>query len=145
VSRLLLLFVALPILDLWLLLRIGDAAGFWGVLALILVPSLVGAWLARREGRRVLRAWQSAVREGRTPEEGLVSAALILAGGVLLIVPGVVTDVLGVALLVPSVRRRAVGGVRRWIRRRIDDGRIRVVGHVGGPEPDEPIDVTPRR
>jgi UPF0716 protein FxsA len=137
--------VAVPILDLWLLLRIGGAVGPWGTLALILVPSLAGAWLARREGRRVLDAWRRAVREGRTPEEGLVSAALILAGGVLLIVPGIVTDVAGLALLVPPVRRLAVGGVSRWIRRRIDDGRIRVVGHVGGREPDEPIDVTPRR
>jgi len=143
-GRLFLLFTVVPLLDLWVLLRLGAAVGPWGTLALVVVPSLLGAWLARREGLRVLRAWQRAIGEGRVPEEGLLSAGLVLAGGVLLITPGLITDTTGLALLVPPIRRVAAAGVRRWIRRKIDDGTIRVVGRRAGG-PDEPIDVTPRR
>ncbi len=143
-GRLFLLFTAVPLLDLWVLLRIGAAIGPWGMLALVVVPSLVGAWLARREGLRVLRAWQRALAEGRMPEEGLLSAGLVLAGGVLLITPGLITDATGLALLIPPVRRVAAAGVRWWIQRKISDGTLRVVTR-HSVDPDEPIDVTPRR
>ncbi len=143
-GRLFLLFTVVPLIDLWVLLRIAAVAGPWGTLALIVVPSLLGAWLARREGLRVLRAWQRAIAEGRMPEEGLISAGLVLAGGVLLVTPGVITDAAGLALLVPPVRRFTAAGVRWWIRRKIGDGTIHVVTRRMG-EPDEPIDVTPRR
>ena len=143
-GRLFLLFAVVPLLDLWVLLRLAAAVGPRGTLALIVLPSLVGAWLARREGLRVLRAWQRAIAEGRVPEEGLLSAGLVLAGAVLLITPGVITDVAGLALLVPPIRRAAAAGVRWWIRRKIADGTIRVVTPRSG-EADEPIDVTPRR
>jgi UPF0716 protein FxsA len=143
-GKLFLLFTVVPLIDLWVLLRIAAVAGPRGTLALIVVPSLLGAWLARREGLRVLRAWQRAIAEGRMPEEGLISAGLVLAGGVLLITPGVITDAAGLALLVPPVRRLAAAGVRWWIRRKISDGTIHVVTRRMG-EPDEPIDVTPRR
>jgi UPF0716 protein FxsA len=144
-ARLFLLFAAVPLVDLWLLLRLARALGPWATLALIVVTSLLGAWLARREGLRVLRAWQRAVAEGRMPEEGLISAGLVLVGGVLLITPGVITDAAGLALLVPPVRRLAASGVRWWIRRRMKDGTIHVVTQRMGEEQDEPIDVTPRR
>lgn len=142
-ARLFLLFAVVPLLDLWILLRIAALTGPWGTVALIVAPSLVGAWLARREGLRVLRAWQRAIAGGRVPEEGLLSAGLVLAGGVLLITPGLITDAAGLALLVPPIRRVAAAGVRWWIRRKIDDGTIRVVtGRMDAS--DEPIDVTPR-
>jgi UPF0716 protein FxsA len=144
VGRLFLLFAVVPVLDLWLLLRIGAVVGPWGTLALIVLPSLVGAWLARREGLRVLRAWQRAIAGGGVPEEGLLSAGLVLAGGVLLITPGLITDATGLALLVPPIRRVAAAGVRRWIRRKIRDGTIHVVTRPAD-RADEPIDVTPRR
>jgi len=143
-ARLFLLFAVVPLLDLWILLRIAALAGPWGTLALILVPSLLGAWLARREGLRVLRGWQRAIADGRVPEEGLLSAGLVLAGGVLLITPGLITDAAGLALLVPPIRRVAVAVVRWWIRRKMADGTIRVVTR-RMDRSDEPIDVTPRR
>jgi UPF0716 protein FxsA len=144
VARLFLLFTIVPLLDLFILLRVAAVVGPWGTVALIIVPSLLGAWLARREGLRVLRAWQRAIADGRVPEEGLLSAGLVLAGGVLLATPGLLTDATGLALLVPPIRRVAVAGVRRWLRRRMRDGTIRVVTS-RLEHPDEPIDVTPRR
>lgn len=146
VGKLLLLFIAVPLLDLWLLLQIGRALGPWSTVALLLATGMAGAWLAKAEGFRVIHAWQRALAEGRVPEEGILSGALVLAGGLLLVAPGVITDVLGVVLLAPPTRRLVAAGLRRWLRRQIASGRVRVVRH--GWEPsrgdEEEIDVTPR-
>jgi UPF0716 protein FxsA len=147
VGRLFLLFVAVPLLDLWLLLRIGRGLGFWPTIALVVVTGMTGAWLAKIEGLRVLRAWQRAVAEGRLPEEGVLSGALVLVGALLLVTPGVITDVAGLALLFPPTRRLAARGLRRWLERQVRTGRVRVVtfGDVGPRRPGDVIDVTPPR
>jgi UPF0716 protein FxsA len=145
VAKLFLLFSALPLLDLWLLLHVGRAIGFWSTVALVILTGVAGAWLARAEGFRVLRAWQVALAQGRVPEEGVLSGALVLAGGLLLVTPGVITDVLGLALLFPPSRRLVAAGLGRWLRRQIDTGRVRVFTMGAPPPPDEPIDVTPPR
>jgi UPF0716 protein FxsA len=145
VARLFVLFTALPLLDLWLLLHVGRAIGFWNTVALVILTGMAGAWLARAEGFRVLRAWQDALAQGRVPEEGVLSGALVLAGALLLVTPGVLSDVLGLALLFPPSRRLVAAGLRRWLRRQVDKGRVRVFTMGGPPPPDEPIDVTPQR
>jgi UPF0716 protein FxsA len=148
VPLLFLLFTVVPVLELWLLIRIGGEIGALPTIALLLVTGLAGAWLAKREGRRVLQGWRRAVAEGRMPEEGILSGALVLAGGVLLVSPGVLTDVLGLALLFPPTRRLAARALRRSVERRMARGSIRVF-RTGGGSPPEPrrgevIDVTPR-
>jgi UPF0716 protein FxsA len=127
VSWLVALFVLVPLLDLWLLLRIGGAIGFLPALALVVLTGLAGAWLARAEGFRVLRSWQASLAAGRLPEEGVLSGVLVLVGAALLVAPGVLTDAVGLALLFPPTRRLAAGAVRRWIRRRVEVGRLHVV------------------
>jgi UPF0716 protein FxsA len=148
VGKLFVLFTALPLVDLWVLLQIGRALGFSSTVALVVLTGMAGAWLARAEGFRVLRDWQRAVAEGRLPEEGVLSGALVLAGGLLLVTPGVISDALGLALLFPPSRRLVAAGLRRWLARQIRAGRIHVVASRGGfgtpSAPDEPIDVTPR-
>jgi UPF0716 protein FxsA len=150
VARLFLLFTLLPLLDLWVLLAIGRALGFWPTLALVVATGVAGAWLAKAEGRRVLDGWRRALREGRVPDEGVLSGALVLVGGVLLVSPGVLTDVVGLALLFPPTRRLAAAGVRRYLARKVREGRVRVVTFGrepwgrGGPA-DDVVDVTPPR
>jgi UPF0716 protein FxsA len=117
VGKLFLAFTLVPIVDLWLLLRIGGRLGLVPTVALVVGTGLLGAWLARREGARVLQGWRRAMADGRLPEEGVLSGALVLAGGVLLVTPGVLTDVAGLALLLPPTRRVAADGLRRWLRR----------------------------
>jgi UPF0716 protein FxsA len=144
---LLLLLVGLPILDFWVLFQIGHAVGFANAIALVLVTGLLGAWLAKSEGVRVTRAWQVALAEGRVPDEGVLSGALVLAGGLLLLTPGLISDALGLLLLFPPTRRAAAAALGRWLRRQIQAGRIHVVTHAGfgrPPPPGAPIDVTPR-
>lgn len=148
-GKLFLLFTALPLVDLWVLLHIGRALGLWSTVALVVATGFAGAWLAKAEGLRVMREWQRALAEGRLPDEGVLSGALVLAGGLLLVTPGVISDAAGLFLLFPPTRRLAAAGVRRWLRGQIASGRIHVVtrGGSGRPRPgsDEPIDVTPRR
>lgn len=148
-GKLFLLFTAVPLLDLWLLLAIGDVIGFWPTLGLVLLTGFAGATLARVEGLRVLGAWRAALAAGRLPEEGVLSGVLVLVGAVLLVTPGVITDVAGLALLVPASRRLAARALRAWLARQIRSGRVRVVSGARAapgrpPASREVVDVTPR-
>lgn len=99
------LFLVVPLLELWLLLRLGSFLGVTATVALVVATALVGAALAKREGLRVLRDWRSAMAEMRLPEEGITSGLLVLVGAVLLVTPGVLTDIAGLLLLFPATRR----------------------------------------
>jgi UPF0716 protein FxsA len=126
-GKLFLLFTALPLIDLYLLLRIGNAIGGVATLALVLITGALGAMLARAEGMRVLRAFQDAVARGIMPREGVMSGALLMLGGALLITPGVITDALGLLLIVPFTRRRIAGLLAVRMQRAIERGSLRVV------------------
>lgn len=125
-----LLFIVLPLLDLWLLLVIGDVLGFWPTVALTIAVALLGGYLGKREGLRVLSQWKRALGELRMPEDGLVSGALVLVGAVLLATPGVMTDVLGLLCLFPPSRRLIARGVSAYVATRFaraaEQGRVQV-------------------
>lgn len=129
-----LLFTVVPVLELWLLIEIGRLSSAWVSIGLVIATGMLGTWLAKREGLRVLREWQGTVQRGQVPEEGLTSAALILVGGVLLVTPGVLSDALGIALLVPVTRRWIARIVRRRIEAAIQRGTLRV-SRFGPPGP----------
>ncbi len=141
----LLLFVVVPIAEIWLLITIGERIGFWPTIAFVLGVGLVGSLLARAEGMRVVRGIQQAMREGRVPEEGMLSGLLVLAGGILLVLPGLLTDAAGVLLLFPPTRRLVGRWLYRWMERKIAQGKIVVVESTGSRLPkrddDDVIDV----
>lgn len=118
-GKLLLLFTVIPVVELYLLITIGQSMGAAPTIALVLGTGFLGAWLARREGSRVLRSWQGSLARGELPKEGVVSSVLVLVGGVLLVTPGVVTDVMGLVLLVPWTRRWVAGAIRRRLEERL--------------------------
>src|SRR5690606_28851970 len=109
-------FIIVPLVELYLLTWIGRATSFWWAVALVVVTGVAGGSLAKREGLRVWRRWQVALNEMRVPEEGVVDGLLVLLGGVLLITPGVLTDIAGLILVLPQTRRP----IARSIRRRLD-------------------------
>jgi UPF0716 protein FxsA len=109
------LFVVVPAVELYLLTWLARATSFWVAVALALGTGVVGGTLAKREGLRVWRRWQEALREGRVPDEGVIGGVLILVGGVLLVSPGVLTDVVGLLLLIPVTRRFVAERVRRRV------------------------------
>lgn len=127
-GRLFLLFTLVPLVELWLLLRVGAWVGLLPTLALVISTGVAGAWLARREGVRCWAAVQSELRAGRVPGEELLHALLVLAAGLLLVTPGILTDLTGLALLLRPVRRLAVRSIRRRLEAGVRSGNVRVFG-----------------
>lgn len=104
-SRLLLLFIIVPILELALLIQVGRWIGLLPTLALVVGTGILGAALAGREGPRAWRAFQLDIWEGRIPGRPILDGLSIFAGGALLLTPGLVTDLLGFTLLLRPTRR----------------------------------------
>lgn len=125
-SRLALLFVAIPLLELYLLIRLGGAIGLMPTLALCVLTGVAGAWLARREGLRALFSFQERLTRGGVPGRALMDGLCILLGGALLLTPGLLTDLFGFALLLPPSRRWIQDRMKRRIERQLADGTIRV-------------------
>ena len=120
-------FILVPIAELWVLIQVGHVIGVLPTLALLVLDSLLGAWLLRREGARAWRAFRAALSERRVPAREVADGALVLFGGALLLTPGFLTDVLGLLCILPPTRavlRRLLTGVVA--------ARLGVVGVVGG-------------
>ncbi|MEM9695782.1 MAG: FxsA family protein [Myxococcota bacterium] len=122
-GRLLSLFILLPLADLGLLLYLSGFMGWRTTLLLVVVTGVLGAWLFRREGRRSWRVWQTSLARGSLPEEGVLGAAMLLVGGAWLLTPGVLTDLLGFALLLPFTRVFVARALRRALAVQVEQER----------------------
>lgn len=103
--RLFLLFTVVPLVELALLLWVAQWTGFPATVALVILTGVFGAWLARRQGLRAWNKVESQLAAGQLPTEALPDGLMILVAGVLLITPGILTDMFGFALLIPGFRR----------------------------------------
>jgi UPF0716 protein FxsA len=101
---LVLLFIAVPIAELAVIIQVGQAIGVWWTIGLLIVDSLLGAWLMRHQGRTAWRRFNEAVGAGRVPAREVLDGALVIFGGALLLTPGFLTDILGLVLLIPPSR-----------------------------------------
>jgi UPF0716 protein FxsA len=140
--RLALLFILWPIVEFYLLIQIGRATSAWTALAIVILTGVVGAALAKREGLKTYHRIRQELAAGQIPGDHLVDALIILVAGVLLITPGLISDTVGIALLVPHFRRL----VREYLKRRFK-ARFTVMqfGRPGRPRPtDDIIDVEVR-
>ncbi|MCZ7525912.1 MAG: FxsA family protein [Acidimicrobiia bacterium] len=109
------LFVIVPLVELAVIIQVADRLGLLETIGLLLVVSVVGAWMVKVQGLGVLRRMQDQLAAGTVPGAELVNGVLVLVAGALLLTPGFVTDATGLLLLLPPVR--AV--LRRWMRRRL--------------------------
>lgn len=126
----LLLFVVLPIVELYVFVQVAQGWGFFNALGLIVLVSILGVAVVRHQGLRVWRRFQEQVLARQVPDREIADGVALLVAGVLLIVPGFVTDAVGVLLLLPPVR----AGLRALLVRRAGTGRIRVIrATYGGP------------
>ncbi|MDP9388292.1 MAG: FxsA family protein [Actinomycetota bacterium] len=125
VAVLFLLFLVVPFLELFVILQVGRTIGALNTVAVLVLVSVAGAWLVKREGLGVLRRAQERVRRGAVPGRELVDGVLILFAGALLLTPGFLTDVVALLLLVPPVRAAVRVAVTRRLRHRAD---IRTIG-----------------
>jgi UPF0716 protein FxsA len=126
-ARLLLLFVLVPLIELAILIRIGNWLGFWPTLGLVVATGAVGALLAKAQGARVLGEIRSDLAAGRVPAARLVDGLLVLVGGIVLLTPGLISDILGLLLLLPVTRDRLKASVRRRFERMVDSGQVSMI------------------
>ncbi|MDP9335347.1 MAG: FxsA family protein [Actinomycetota bacterium] len=135
-----LLFVVIPIVEIYVAVLVGHAIGALNTIGLLLLLSIVGMWLTKHEGLSVISRIRRQLDAGQMPTNELIDGGLVLAGGLLLIVPGFVTDGLGLLLLFPPTRLAA----RRIAKRRFH-GQVTYFGGVPGngrlDGPDDVIDV----
>ena len=120
--RLLALFILLPLVEIALLIRVGQAIGLAWTLAIVIATGFLGAALARRQGLRTWLAIQARLREGQVPAGALVDGLLILIGGIVLLTPGILTDLFGFALLVPATRNALKRSLRTRFQRAVERG-----------------------
>jgi UPF0716 protein FxsA len=120
---LLALFIVIPLAELYVILKVGDAIGVVPTIALLAADSVLGSLLLRAQGRAVWRRFNEALAGGRMPHREVMDGVLVIFGGAFLITPGFLTDILGLVLLVPPTR----SVVRRLVVRRLGR-RVAVVG-----------------
>lgn len=126
-ARLLLLFVAMPLIELAILIQIGTMIGIWPTIGIVLLTGTAGALLARSQGTQVLRKIRTEMSVGRVPTGSLIDGLMVLIGGIVLLTPGVLTDLLGLALLLPVTRSRLKGAIRKRMQAMVDSGEVNVV------------------
>src|SRR5690348_11980861 len=126
---LVLLFIVVPIIELFVIIQVGEAIGVLPTIALLIADSILGSMLMRSQGRTAWRRFNAALAEGRIPHREVLDGALVIFGGALLLTPGFISDILGLALLLPPTRVlvRAVVA-RRLLPRLVVSG----LGGIGG-------------
>ncbi len=122
--RLLLLFTIVPVCELALLIEVGQRLGVLPTVALVLGTGVLGAALARREGTQALHRLRTNMSQGKFPGEEIFDGVLILTGGLLLLTPGLLTDLLGFSVLVPFGRRLIKGYLKAAIAQRLRPGSV---------------------
>jgi UPF0716 protein FxsA len=130
-----LLFLLVPIAELYVIYQVGDAIGVLWTFLLLAADSLLGTLLLRSQGRAVWRRFNDNLAQGRMPHREVLDGVLVIFGGAFLITPGFITDIVGITLLLPPTR----SVIRRYVAKRL--GR-RVV--VGGGRPDFDVEGSAR-
>ena len=124
-AKLFLLFILLPLVELFLLIEIGRRIGTLSTLTIIVCTGIFGAFLARRQGIGVLREMRTELANGRLPASQLADGVIILLSAAMLITPGVLSDAFGFLCLIPSSRKIIKKMIWHWLERAFHDGRIR--------------------
>ena len=123
---LLILFIAMPIIEIGMFIRVGGWLGMWPTLLIVVVTALLGTWMLRQQGAATMMQAQQRLQAGELPAQQIVEGVLLLVGGVLLLTPGFVTDGIGFACLIPWSRR----GIAKMILARSNGGAVFM--NVGG-------------
>ena len=130
-ALLILVFIVLPIAEIYVIIKVGEAIGVLPTIALLIVDGFLGAALARSQGRAAWARFNQALAEGRVPTREVFDGAMVILGGAFLLAPGFITDAIGLLLLIPPTRAAFRAVVSRLALRRVTFA-TRVVGW-GGP------------
>lgn len=122
--RLVLSFVITSLVELAILVYLGFIIGILYTILIVVATGILGAIMARHQGMATLAKIRNSLECGTIPSSDLFEGVLVLAGGLLLLTPGVITDIVGLALLVPKTRRTIASWLGRVIRHRIEMGNV---------------------
>jgi UPF0716 protein FxsA len=126
VPLLIVLFIVVPLVELYLILQVGDAIGLGWTLLILVADSILGSMLLKSQGRQVWRRFNEATAAGRMPHNEIIDGVLIIFGGAFLLTPGFLTDIFGLFFLLPPTRAM----FRRMVRRGVERGTV--WGRIGG-------------
>jgi UPF0716 protein FxsA len=133
-------FVVVPLVEIYVLIQVGQVIGPWWTILLLIADSILGGWLIRREGRKAWRALTIALSSGQMPAKELADGALILIGGTLMLTPGFVSDAVGILLILPVTRPVARRLLTPVVSRRLVGGFVGVrQADMQGPRPRGPV------
>ena len=138
-----LIFIVLPIAEIYLIVQVGETVGVWWTLAILIADSILGALLLRGQGRATWRRFNETLAAGRPPAREVLDGGLVIFGGAFLITPGFISDVIGLLLLFPPTRalfRRII--VRRYARRLVVSVACRAVPSDPGARRDYDVEGT---
>ena len=127
VGKLIPLIILMPILDLYILVKASQAMGFWTTILLIIATGIAGYYLAKSEGRLIIRDINRAMGEGRVPGDEILTGFSILVGGFLLLIPGIVTDIIGITMVLPGTREFYKAYIKRWLQGLINRGYTNII------------------
>jgi len=114
-SKLIALFVLVPIVELYVLLEIGKKIGVFSTIAIIIVTGIVGAYLVKKQGFYILFRVKNQMNEGMIPTDSLLEGLLVIIGGIFLITPGIITDITGFLLIIPQSRFIFFKFAKQWL------------------------------
>ncbi len=120
--KLFILFAVIPIAELYVLLKVGALIGAFYTVIIILATATLGAYLAKTQGFTVIKKINSALKEGRAPAKELLDGLFVLAGGILLLTPGFVTDFMGLSMLIPPLRSTYIRITTKIIQTKLNTG-----------------------
>ena len=109
------LFIVVPIIEITVLMQVGELIGAWPTVAIVIISAWLGAKYVRQQGLATLQSVQTKMAQGEMPSGEIVTGLMLLVAGVLLVTPGFVTDIFGLLLLVPNVRRALASTVQKHI------------------------------
>ncbi len=109
--------LVVPIAELWVILQVADRVGVLNTIGLLILVSILGGWLLKQQGAATWRRLQETLRRGQMPTVEAIDGALILFGGALLLTPGFLTDLVGLALIFPPTRASLRGVFRRFVKK----------------------------
>ncbi|MCL1630611.1 FxsA family protein [Sporolactobacillus sp. CPB3-1] len=124
IKKVLLLLLLYVFAETGVLIYVGGRIGALQLFLIVFLSMVIGIWMVLRQGLALLNRIRDELRMKRIPGEQLLDGACLLLGGLLLCSPGLISDLLGVLLLVPSVRVKMVVFIKKWIRRRLSDGSL---------------------
>ncbi len=111
-------FIVVPVVELWLILQIGSMIGVFPTIALLVIDSIIGSWLLRTQGRNVWSSFRRATDAGKIPTNEALDGFLVLMGGTLLLLPGFLSDFVGLAMILPPSRKLLRGRIISFVSRR---------------------------